>query len=73
MWRYVTVPRYHFHLLNGQQLSDVKGIELPGHDAARVHAERLAQTHGPPFRAIRVTSEEGGEELFRVNVRERSK
>ena len=66
------MPRYHFHLLDGQQLSDVKGIELPSHSAARAHAGQLAKAFHEPFRAIRVTSE-SGEELFRVNVDEDSK
>lgn len=61
------MPRYHFHLVDGRQLTDIKGIELSGESAARIHAEQLADSFGDPFRCVRVVSNEG-KELFRVKV-----
>jgi hypothetical protein len=36
------MPTYYFHLANGRKLLDPRGIEFPDQEAARRHAERLA-------------------------------
>ena len=62
------MPRYHFHLVDGYQISDVKGMELANDDAARRHAEDLARSaFGEHHRAIRVMRDDG-HELFRVDL-----
>jgi len=64
------MPRYHFHIVDGHQLSDVKGIELPSEEAARQHAQELAESFTRPYRAVRVVTHDGNE-LFRVDVPDR--
>ena len=47
------MPRYHFHLTDGKQvLTNHKGIDLPGHAAARDDASALARElkHGAVMR-----------------------
>jgi hypothetical protein len=65
------MPRYHFHLVDGAQLSDVKGITLSDDAEARRYAEQMARSWGEPYRAIRVVSE--GNELFRVQLPDEKK
>lgn len=64
------MPRYHFHLVDGHQLTDIKGVELSDDIAARKHAEQMADSFGQPYRAIRVVGSDGGE-IFRVNMSDR--
>ncbi len=64
------MPRYHFHLVDGQQLTDIRGVDLPGHGAARKYAEQLAGSFGSRYRAVRVIAADGAE-LFRVNISDR--
>jgi len=60
------MPRYHFHLVDGYQLSDVKGVDLPNDEAARRHAEELSRSaFGDQYRAIRVIGE-NGKEISRI-------
>ena len=70
---YIRMPRYHFHIVDGVQVFDSLGATLPTDEAARVHAERLAQRSMQSqferlhAKAIRVTSETGAV-LFRIPI-----
>jgi len=68
------MPRYHFHIVDGRQLSDPKGIELANDEAAKSHAlelasffSRLEEQTGERYEQVKVVSD-GGNELFRLNV-----
>lgn len=68
------MPRYHFHIVDGVEVFDSLGATLPTDEAARVHAEKLADRSVYPrleklrAKAVRVTSETGAV-LFRVPIR----
>ena len=66
------VRRYHFHLVDGVETFDVNGAMLVNDEAARAHAEGLADEYGKvknaPTKAIRVTNDQGSI-LFRVPIR----
>ena len=59
------MPRYHFHIVDGVEVFDSLGATLPTDEAARVHAEKLANPSVHPqleklrAKAVRVTSENG--------------
>ncbi len=65
--------RYHFHVVDGLELFDSKGLVLADDRAARTHAEGMAaslQTSSAMDRgikAIRVVDEEG-KEVARIRV-----
>jgi hypothetical protein len=39
-WR-IVMPRYHFHVVDGRDYTDLQGTELPDLDAARAEALRF--------------------------------
>ena len=55
------MPRYHFHLRNGVNLMDPRGVELPDDEAARQHGAQLAAHIGrtDPNGVIHITNESG--------------
>ena len=58
------MPRYFFNLRNEGFIPDQVGIELPGDDAARLEAWRLARllpktSEGSPQAVIVVTDDQG--------------
>jgi len=68
------MPRYHFHIVDGAQVFESKGLMLRDNEAARRRALELATNlekskfpHAS-FKAIRVTNDAGAI-LFRVPVR----
>ncbi len=73
------MPRYHFHLWDGQRIVDPTGTELCDAAAAELHACKLAENlrtikrdlHGREWSRwmVRVTDDRG-HEVFRVAVGE---
>ena len=68
------MPRYHFHIVDGRELSDPKGTELANDAAAEAHAlelasffSRLEEQTGERYEQVKVVSD-SGDELFRLNV-----
>lgn len=66
------MPRYHFHLINGTEVFDSRGVLLPNEAAAHAYAERLrAEFAGSDtilkIRGVKVT-DETGKVLFRLRV-----
>ena len=66
------MPRYHFHVVDGDEVFDSLGAELPDEVAARRRAVELAKTFANTsnmrIKAVRVTNSDG-DILFRVPVR----
>jgi hypothetical protein len=69
-----TMPRYHFHVVDGGEIFDSQGAVLPDNEAARRRAVELATNLGKtkladaPTKAVRVTNDKGAI-LFRVPIR----
>jgi hypothetical protein len=65
--------RYHFHIIDGINLSDYRGTVLANETQARVHADEMmayvakAKRIDKQPKFIKVTDENGGE-VFRVPV-----
>jgi hypothetical protein len=69
------MPRYFFHVLDGQKYSDPSGIEFATEAAARDHALAYAKTisrlHPDPAMQVKVTDERGVE-VVRVPLRDQT-
>jgi hypothetical protein len=60
--------RYHFHIVDGMRVFDSLGTALPDDDAARTHAQKVADDFARAFQramAVRVTNDLG-EVVFRT-------
>jgi hypothetical protein len=60
--------RYHFHIVDGVRVFDSLGTTLPDDEAARAHAEKVADDFAKVFHratAVRVTNDLG-EVVFRT-------
>ena len=71
-----SMPRYHFHLVDGTEVFDSRGVLLPNDAAAHAYAESLAAEFAGSdtmlkIRGVRVTNE-AGELLFRLPVDRRN-
>jgi hypothetical protein len=66
------MPRYHFHIVDGDEVFDSLGAVLPDNTAAQRRAIELAtdlaNKASVQVKAVRVTSSEG-DILFRVPIR----
>ena len=54
--------RYHFHIVDGAKVFDSLGTTLPDDEAARAHAEKVADDFAKVFQratAVRVTNDLG--------------
>ena len=53
--------RYHCHIVEGARVFDSLGTALPDDEAARAHAEKVADGFAKVFRAtaVRVTNDRG--------------
>ena len=71
---YFTMPRYHFHIVDGVEVFDSLRQVLPNNEAARTRAVELATNLEKAkladlnTKAIRVTNDKGAV-LFRVPIR----
>lgn len=61
------MPRYFFHVVDGQKFRDPSGLQLANDDEARDHARAYARTisrfHRDPSTTVNVTND-GGAEIF---------
>ena len=55
------MPRYHFHLRDGKNFMDPKGVDLPNDEAAKYHGAQMAAQIGriDPKGVIHITNEDG--------------
>lgn len=68
------MPRYHFRIVDGVEVSDSLGAVLPDNETARTRAVELASNLGKAhladltIKAVQVTNDKGAV-LFRVPIR----
>jgi hypothetical protein len=56
------MPIYHFHIVDGREVQDPRGLDLPTDDAARRYGQQLANGLRPVWLAV------GGEKRTFVRV-----
>ena len=66
------MPRFHFHLIDGERMLDSVGRQLPSQDEARKEAKRMAKCHAAlreRWHYVEVT-DEAGERILRVPLKD---